>query len=283
MRRLRILTLSLLVPVFMAGCATGGGGPTIGGHTFQNVPCALIGAAVGAAAGGAAAGGGGAGIGLLGGAVMSQLFCGESEPVDSDGDWVPDEFDKCPDTPEGLGVDGDGCPLDSDGDGVPDHEDQCYREYGLGPDGCPLDADGDGVPDDKDKCPGTPAGTEVDATGCPMMKETLFIESIHFDFDRSNIKPVSKAVLDARAIPVLKKNPDVKVLIVGHTDSIGTDRYNQGLSMRRATSVRDYLASKGIASGRMSIAGRGEKEPIDTNKTRAGRANNRRVEFVIQM
>ena len=212
--------------------------------------------------------------------MLSQYFCGgEAEPLDSDGDWVPDDFDQCPDTPEGMSVDGQGCPLDSDGDGVPDHEDKCYRTFGKGADGCPLDSDGDGIPDNRDKCPNEPApGTE---DGCPV-EEMMFIEAIHFDFDSAVIKPISKAVLDARAVPILKQNGKIRVRIEGHTDSVGPDRYNQLLSLRRAESVRDYLMSQGIEEVRLSIAGYGEANMIDTNDTRAGRANNRRVEFVIR-
>jgi OOP family OmpA-OmpF porin len=279
MGQLRILALCLAIPAVLSGCATGGS-TTVGGHTFNNIPCALIGAAIGAAAGGATAGGGGAGIGALGGAVISQYFCGgPGEPVDSDGDWVPDDFDECPDTPQGTSVDGKGCPLDSDGDGVQDNEDKCPQEYGLGPDGCPVDTDGDGIPDDADKCPNEPApGTE---DGCPV-KEALIIESILFDFDSAEIKDVSKAVLDARAVPLLKQNEGAKVRIEGHTDSVGSDRYNQLLSLRRAEAVRDYLVSQGVSDLRLSIAGYGESMPIDTNDTAEGRANNRRVEFVIR-
>lgn len=282
MRHLRILMVCLLVPAFMSGCATNGS-TTVGGHTFSNIPCALIGAAIGAAAGGAAAGGGGAGIGALGGAVMSQIWCGETEPVDSDGDWVPDDMDQCPDTPSGVTVDARGCPQDTDGDGVADSEDACPKVYGLGDDGCPLDSDGDGVPDGKDQCPNTPAGAEVDDVGCvKMMQDALFIESVHFDFDSAAIKPISKAVLDARALPILKQNSGVKVRIEGHTDSSGPAGYNEKLSLRRAIAVRDYLKSQGIAITRMSVVGRGEGSPSDTNDTRAGRANNRRVEFKLR-
>ncbi len=87
---------------------------------------------------------------------------------DTDGDGVPDRKDKCPDTPAGVAVDPTGCPLDKDGDGVPDYQDKCPDVKGLAAlQGCP-DADGDGVADDQDKCPNTPAGTKVDATGCPL-------------------------------------------------------------------------------------------------------------------
>ncbi len=91
-------------------------------------------------------------------------------PIDSDGDGVPDYLDKCPNTPPGVEVDEHGCPIDSDGDGVPDYRDKCPdTPPGVQVDehGCPIDSDGDGVPDYLDKCPNTPPGTEVDEHGCP--------------------------------------------------------------------------------------------------------------------
>ncbi len=92
-------------------------------------------------------------------------------PVDSDGDGVPDYLDKCPNTPKGVQVDKDGCPVDSDGDGVPDYLDKCPNTPAgakVDKDGCPVDSDGDGVPDYLDKCPDTPAGVQVDENGCPV-------------------------------------------------------------------------------------------------------------------
>jgi outer membrane protein OmpA-like peptidoglycan-associated protein len=92
-------------------------------------------------------------------------------PVDSDGDGVPDYLDKCPDTPAGAAVDANGCPLDSDGDGVPDYLDKCPntpKGVKVDASGCPLDSDGDGVADYMDKCPNTPKSIKVNAEGCPL-------------------------------------------------------------------------------------------------------------------
>jgi OmpA-OmpF porin, OOP family len=92
-------------------------------------------------------------------------------PLDKDGDGVPDYLDKCPDTPQGIAVDVNGCPLDSDGDGVPDYLDKCPgtpKGVAVDSKGCPIDSDGDGVPDYLDKCPGTPKGVAVDSKGCPL-------------------------------------------------------------------------------------------------------------------
>ena len=280
MRQLRLLTLCMLIPAYMSGCATTES-TTIGGHTFNSIPCALIGAAVGASAGGAAGGAGGALGGALGGVVISQLFCGgEPEVADSDGDGVADDLDQCPGTPAGVPVDETGCAMDTDRDGIPDYLDQCHQLPGDEEhDGCPPDSDGDGFRNDIDSCPLEPAPDSAD--GCPE-PASMFIESIHFDFDSAVIKPVSKAVLDARAVPIMRNNPGLKVRVEGHTDSVGPERYNQLLSLRRAQAVRDYLVSQGIDETRLSIAGYGESDPIDGNETRAGRANNRRVEFVIR-
>ena len=253
MRGVRVFITVLLVSLLGAGCTSSGGSTTIGGHTFNNVDCGLLGAAFGATIGGAASGGSGAGLGALGGLVLSHLFCGEEEIMeDSDGDGVADGSDECPNTP-----------AETDN-------------------GCPADADGDGVPDFLDECPDVAGDAD---TGCPAPveeEEVLFIESIHFDFDSAAIKPISKAVLDARAVPIMRDNSGIKVRIEGHTDSVGADRYNQLLSLRRAEAVRDYLISQGIADTNLSIAGYGESNPIDSNDTKAGRANNRRVEFVIR-
>src|SRR5690606_37979085 len=108
------------------------------------------------------------------------------------------------------------------------------------------------------------------------MKENM----VNFGFDSSDLTSSAKANLDKLA-EVLKNNPDTNINIYGHTDSKGTEAYNQSLSERRAASVRSYLISKGVASSRMITMGVGENEPIATNDTDAGRAENRRVEFAI--
>ncbi len=186
--------------------------------------------------------------------------CGDI--ADSDGDGVPDDKDKCPGTPAGVKVDAIGCPLDSDGDGVPDYA---------------------------DKCPGTAPGTPVDRDGCPLPEDrpepravtpaTVEVVIDRFDFDKSKLKPSMMDELD-RLVARVKKTPaNEQLVLVGHTDSVGTVQYNQGLSERRARSVADYLMSKGI--GRRDIVTRGmsENKPVATNATEAGRAMNRRVEI----
>jgi len=172
---------------------------------------------------------------------------------------------------------------------------------------CPvLDSDGDGVYDYLDKCPDTPRGVKVDKDGCPLPvaaapepapapapaaalapaavaapPRTLELRGANFDFDRSVIRPADVEILDKSAA-TLKEWGDVKVEVAGHTDSVGTDEYNQGLSLRRAESVRNFLISKGIAADRLSIMGYGESRPVADNATADGRFMNRRVELVPQ-
>jgi len=102
-------------------------------------------------------------------------------PIDSDHDGIPDYLDKCPNTPAGVKVDSAGCPLDSDHDGVPDYLDKCSNTppgVAVDADGCPLDSDHDGVPDYLDKCPNTAPGVAVDKDGCPLKKEKEVIREV---------------------------------------------------------------------------------------------------------
>ena len=199
--------------------------------------------------------------------------------------------DECPGTPRGATVDARGCPSDSDGDGVYDGIDQCPgtpRGATVDAKGCPFDSDNDGVFDGIDKCPNTPAGTKVDATGCPVVVEK-FIDTgiisttaILFDLEKATLKSESKSELD-RIGAVLIQVPELVVEIGGHTDATGTDKYNLKLSDARAKAVRDYLVANfpQITAGNLTAKGYGESAPVATNKTKEGRAANRRVEFKI--
>ncbi|SDB60881.1 Outer membrane protein OmpA [Flavobacteriaceae bacterium MAR_2010_188] len=200
---------------------------------------------------------------------------------DSDGDGVPDKDDKCP-TVAGL-KEMQGCP-DADGDGVTDAEDECPNEAGPAANkGCPYqDKDGDGVLDKDDECPEV-AGT-VANKGCPEITEEKqkqlndYAKTILFDLNKASIKSESEPVLED-IIAILNEYPNSKFTVEGHTDSSGSDAYNMKLSDERAISVKDYLVSHGVDQFRLSSKGFGEERPIDTNNTRAGRANNRRVEI----
>ena len=258
---------------------------------------------------------------------------------DTDGDGVSDRKDKCPDTPSGVQVDENGCPLDGDKDGVPDYQDQCPTEAGTAammgcpdrdndgvadkdddcPDqaglpalrGCP-DADGDGVADKNDKCPDTPAGTQVDATGCPLVTDAdgdgvpnnldrcpntpagvkvdangcpevdaevrKLEQPIRFETNSTVIQRNSYGTLN-KMVQALKDHPEYSIRVVGHADSRGTDEYNQGLSERRAGSVKRYFTGKQVDPARIVTEGKGESAPAVPNTSAANMSRNRRVEF----
>jgi len=109
-------------------------------------------------------------------------------------------------------------------------------------------------------------------------QETLVLEGVHFEFNSANLTQESYSILDHVAAQ-LRDNPKVRVEIQGHTDEVGTPEYNQDLSQRRAESVRDYLASKGVKEDRLVPKGYGATRPVATNDTDEGRAKNRRVEL----
>ena len=226
---------------------------------------------------------------------------------DTDGDKIIDKDDACPEV-AGLPA-FNGCP-DTDGDGVADKDDQCIDVAGLksmngcpdtdedgttdkadkcptvkGPKdnaGCPWkDTDGDSVLDKDDKCPEV-KGT-VANKGCPEISDEM-IKKLN-DYAKVILFDTNKATFQARTMPVLEsitailnEYPSAVFSIEGHTDSDGKDAANLKLSEDRAAAVVTYLESKGIASGRLSSKGFGESTPIDSNKTKTGKANNRRVE-----
>ena len=144
-------------------------------------------------------------------------------PIDSDGDNVYDGLDRCAGTQKGVMVDRMGCPVDSDEDGIADHIDRCRgTPIGVEVDatGCPKDSDGDGIFDYLDNCPDTPEDATVDDRGCWVLK------GVYFDTDKWELKPSAYPVLNEVAY-FLKGNPDLKVEIQGHTDSVGDAQYNQ--------------------------------------------------------
>jgi OOP family OmpA-OmpF porin len=150
-----------------------------------------------------------------------------------------------------------------------------------------LDDDGDGVNNCNDKCPGSQAGQAIGPDGCPVPL-TIDLKGVNFDFDKSTLRPDAVAILD-EAISILGKYPQLRVEVAGHTDSIGTEVYNQGLSERRAQAVYDYLTGHGIDAGRLvGPTGYGETRPIAPNTNEdgsdnpEGRARNRRTELNVQ-
>jgi OOP family OmpA-OmpF porin len=111
--------------------------------------------------------------------------------------------------------------------------------------------------------------------------EKIVLRGVNFDFDKATIRPDAKVILD-EAASQLSKNPDVRVSVEGHTDSVGADAYNQKLSERRAASVKSYLVGKGVSDARLATTGYGESKPIASNNTKDGRALNRRVELLVK-
>ncbi|MDD0967317.1 MULTISPECIES: OmpA family protein [Pseudomonas] len=165
----------------------------------------------------------------------------------------------------------------------------CYAQDG--------DEDDDGVFDRRDRCPDTPANTPVDHRGCPLPQypatekpaepapqtEVITLNdagNVLFDFDKSDLKPAAKSQLDT-LMDKLRNADVVSIKVIGHTDSKGSDAYNQALSERRASSVAEYLLSQGLAPSKLTSEGRGESEPVADNNTDEGRAQNRRVELHI--
>jgi OOP family OmpA-OmpF porin len=150
-----------------------------------------------------------------------------------------------------------------------------------------ADSDGDGVNDCDDRCPGSLAGQAIGPDGCPVPM-TIDLRGVNFDFDKATLRPDAIANLDA-AVDILSNHPEMRVEVAGHTDSVGTDAYNQGLSQRRAKAVYDYLAGHGISRDRMAGPnGYGESRPIapntnpDGTDNPEGRARNRRTELNVQ-
>jgi len=147
------------------------------------------------------------------------------------------------------------------------------------PDRCSFDSDHDGVGDCEDRCPGTAAGFKVDATGC-VVEQTVVLHTINFEFDSDRLTVPSQTVLN-EIVGTLRGQSGLYVEIGGHTDSIGSDAYNDNLSQRRANSVMRYLVAQGVDASHLSARGYGERRPIASNNTEDGRAENRRVEFKV--
>lgn len=164
----------------------------------------------------------------------------------------------------------------------------CYAQDG--------DEDGDGVFDRRDRCPDTPANTPVDHRGCPLPQYPASVKSaepaqsevitlsdagdVLFAFNQSELTPTAKSQLDS-IMGKLEDADVVSIKVVGFTDSVGSDAYNQALSQRRASSVAEYLLSQGVAPNKITSEGKGESQPVADNETDEGRAKNRRVELHI--
>ncbi|WP_017258472.1 DUF6089 family protein [Pedobacter arcticus] len=185
-------------------------------------------------------------------ALKAELDANKNDPAmadkvnklssDADGDGVSDFYDKCPNTPAGVAVDGAGCPLPVSKTIV-----QKPVTYIISEEDKKVVADA--------------------------------IKNLEFDLAKATIRSTSFATLDKVADLISSKNLSLK--LAGHTDSQGSDAYNMKLSKERAESVKAYLVSKGVNASRIEATGYGESQPIDTNATAKGRQNNRRVEFTL--
>ena len=137
----------------------------------------------------------------------------------------------------------------------------------------PLDSDKDGVTDNLDQCPNTPLGATVDARGC-----WTYAAKVLFDINSAKVKSEAYPML-IEAVLIMKKNPDLKVEVDGHADSTGKPEYNMTLSEKRAEAVKKYFVDQGIDPDRLTTKGFGITKPAASNKTKEGRAKNRRVEL----
>lgn len=163
----------------------------------------------------------------------------------------------------------------------------CYAQDG--------DEDGDGVFDRRDRCPDTPAGTQVNHMGCPLPQypaaapqpepaatsEVITLDDqgqVLFAFDSAELTQGAQQRLQG-LLPKLNDPSVASVKVIGFTDSVGSDSYNQRLSERRASGVAEYLISQGLAPNKVTSQGRGESEPVADNDTDEGRSRNRRVEL----
>jgi outer membrane protein OmpA-like peptidoglycan-associated protein len=168
---------------------------------------------------------------------------------------------------------------DSDGDGFNDKVDKCPSVVGLERyQGCPIpDTDNDGINDEEDRCPDVAGVAEM--MGCPAIDYQA--HEVLFQSGKATLMPAGKKELD-NLVNFLNKNPNVKITLEGHTDNSGTDKINDPLSVKRAESAEAYLVSKGIDESRIATAGYGSKQPIADNKTKEGKAKNRRIELKVQ-
>ncbi|MDP9691011.1 UNVERIFIED_ORG: outer membrane protein OmpA-like peptidoglycan-associated protein [Pseudomonas mohnii] len=163
----------------------------------------------------------------------------------------------------------------------------CYAQDG--------DEDDDGVFDRRDRCPDTPANTPVEHHGCPLPQYPTSVKAepvqaevitlsdaddVLFAFNSADLTPSMQSKLDS-VMGKLQDPSVASIKVIGHTDSVGSDEYNQELSQKRASSVAEYLLSQHVAPNKVTSEGKGESEPVADNDTEEGRAQNRRVELHI--
>jgi outer membrane protein OmpA-like peptidoglycan-associated protein len=218
--------------------------------------------------------------------------CSESQ-LDSDSDGVTNNLDKCPNTTKGEKVNSEGCSesqLDADSDGVTNNLDKCPntpKGEKVDSEGCSdsqIDSDADGVFNNKDKCPNEKG--EVSNSGCPIIsyqiekRITQIANEINFVTNKVDLLVSSKTKLN-ELILILLENQELKIVISGHTDDVGSEESNFVLSQKRAEAVLEYLAGKSISRARMTALAFGEKQLKQNDLSEDSRAKNRRVEIKI--
>jgi OOP family OmpA-OmpF porin len=197
-----------------------------------------------------------------------------------------------------------GCPIDSDGDAVPDNLDRCPNTppnaRPVDATGCPRDSDHDGVPDYLDRCPNTPAGAQVDANGCPpgaarpvppanlapeagaaplpATGRSQVLRGVNFRPNRVSLEQAARTALVGVATAI-KGMPGSRWELQGYTSSMGNAQRNRRLSQQRAEAVKAFLTSLGVPASSLTAVGYGSQHPVATNRTRAGRLQNMRVEI----
>jgi OOP family OmpA-OmpF porin len=198
--------------------------------------------------------------------------------------------DSCPNTRPGEPVDPAGCSAnqrDSDKDGVTDGVDQCPNTAAGEPvnsRGCTdeRDTDHDGIPDGRDRCPSTAKGQPIDENGCPILFEkgarSVILRGVNFQTGSARLTPEARDVLRDIASQLVE-NPQYRIQISGHTDASGSAAANLRLSLARARTVETFLEANGVPPMQLTAKGFGPDVPIASNKTVAGRAENRRVEL----
>ena len=177
---------------------------------------------------------------------------------DADNDGVPDSADQCPGTAAGVEVDSRGCPKDDDGDGVYNYMDDCPNT--------------------------TDRRAKVDARGCYLRLERKVNITLNVEFDFDSAEPRDAHTGEVKKVAdFMNQYPHSSVIMEGHTDSKGAEKYNQGLSEQRASAIADMLVKKfNISAERVSSVGYGERKPIASNDTDEGRQHNRRVVAAVE-
>ncbi len=167
--------------------------------------------------------------------------------------------------------------LDTDGDGLNDYNEiMTHRTNAL-----EIDTDGGGMNDGAEiKAKKNPLDSKDDLLDLSKGKK-IVLHGITFEINKAKINPLSATILE-KVRESLAANPDVTVTIIGHTDNVGNEEYNRSLSLERAQAVKDWLVENNISASRMKVIGKGETEPAATNKTKEGRAENRRIEFMVE-